>query len=359
MKGDWILVLLMTVAAVLSPLESRFAPAQDTFDVTSLLGGSARQQQIFRRADTDGDGQLNPEERLVAVKQLKKLKSDKPKPPHAPLGVKAIRDVHYAQVNGRPLLLDLYVPRFTSKPVPVIVFIHGGAWISGSKSSCPIVNMAGKGYGVVSIDYRLTDTAIFPAQIHDCKGAIRWVRAHADEYGFDPDRVGVWGNSAGGHLVALLGTSGDAKELEGDVGGNLEFSSRVQAVADFCGPTSFRLEDLEGLEGVKKGKTPEPLVQLLGGTLQEKTDLARLASPTSFVSPDDPPFFIAHGQQDATVPVQQARILAADLKKAGVEASLFIDPKLGHAVGTSEMREKAERFFEQHLKNRATTKPAA
>jgi acetyl esterase/lipase len=298
-------------------------------------------------------------DRQAAKKELRAGRGDKPAKRVLPAGIKSVLDVEYARVGGKPLRLDLYLPEKAPAPLPVIVFIHGGAWRSGDKSACPIVDLAGRGYGIVSIDYRLTDKAVFPAQIHDCKGAIRWVRAHSKEYMFDPDRVGVWGNSAGGHLVALLGTSGGVKELEGDVGGNLECSSRVQAVADFCGPTSLRLEDIEGIEGVKKGKTPSALVALLGGTVEEKPELARLASPTTFVTPDDPPFFIAHGEQDRVVPVNQARILAAVLKKTGVETTLHIDPKADHGVGKPEIRKMAEDFFNKHFKVKSAATGAA
>ncbi|HSW45036.1 MAG TPA: alpha/beta hydrolase [Phycisphaerae bacterium] len=312
-----------------------------------------KRQALIQRFDKDGDGQLSQEERQAALKEWQKQRGDKGGSRRLPPGVKAMRDIEYARVDGHSLKLDLYLPADAPKPMPVIVFIHGGAWRSGSKNTCPALSMTTKGFAVMSIDYRLTDVAAFPAQIHDCKGAIRWVRGHAKEYGFDPDRIGVWGNSAGGHLVALLGTSGGVKEIEGDVGGNLTFSSRVQAVADFCGPTSFRLEDVKGLEQAEEGKTPEALRLLLGGTVQEKTREARLASPAEHVTPDDPPFLIAHGEKDNVVPVQQARILAAALKKAGVETVLHIDPNAGHGVGNPQTIGMAEEFLVKHLKGKS------
>jgi acetyl esterase/lipase len=321
-----------------------------------------KRQQILQRFDKDGDGKLSPEERQAARKEWQEKRGgDKAKPPAVPPGVKAMRDVEYARVDGKPLRLDLYLPTDAPKPMPVIVFIHGGAWRTGSKERCPAIPMSGRGYAVLSIDYRLTDVATFPAQIYDCKGAIRWVRAHAKEYGLDPEKIGVWGNSAGGHLVALLGTSGGVKELEGDVGDNLGFPSRVQAVADFCGPSSLRIEDLKGHKNTEEGKTPEAVSKLLGGTIQEKAELARLASPAIHVTPDDPPFLIVHGEKDSTVPVQQARILAAALEKAGVETVLHIDPEAGHGVGKPQTIKLAEEFFDQHLKggSRLTSSPAA
>ena len=346
--------LVWVAAIVICP--TMWAAAQ----TTSQPSKGELRRELIRRFDKNGDGELDPEERRAAQTVWQQRGGKKAASRPLPPGIRAVRDVEYARVDGQPLRLDLYLPTNATRPVPVIVFIHGGAWRAGSKTTCPSVHLAGKGYAIVSIDYRLTDKATFPAQIHDCKGAIRWVRAHAKEYGFDSDRVGVWGNSAGGHLVALLGTSGGVKELEGSVGGNLEYSSRVQAVADFCGPTSFRLEDVKGLEGAREGRTPDALLKLLGGTVQEKAELARLASPTSFVSPDDPPFFIAHGEQDVVVPVAQARILAAAFKKTGVETVLHIDPRSGHGVGKPETRQMAEDFFGKHFGVQASvaSKPA-
>jgi acetyl esterase/lipase len=268
-------------------------------------------------------------------------------------------DLEYARVNGKSLRLNLRLPREVTGPVPVIVYVHGGRWQGGGRGGCPLTHMAGRGNAVISIDYRLVHEATFPAQIHDCKAVIRWVRANTKKYGFDPDRIGVWGNSAGGHLAALLGTSGGVKELEGDVGGNLEYSSRVQVVVDFCGPTSLLMKDLVDVKGARIGGTPEAVVKLLGGTVREKPKLARLASPASFVTPDDPPFFIAHGKRDETVPVTQSLLLAEALKNAGVETVLEIDPNSGHGVKSRDIRRAAEVFLIKHLKpKKAATKPA-
>ena len=154
-------------------------------------------------------------------------------PPPVPAGVTAHRDVAYVTNAHQRQKLDLYVPEKGDGPFPIIVWIHGGAWMSGDKNGCPPLSsgFVARGYAGVSLDYRLSGDAIFPAQIEDCKAAIRWLRAHAKEYRLDPTRIGVWGASAGGHLVALLGTSGDSQEF--DVGENLDQSSRVQAVSDF------------------------------------------------------------------------------------------------------------------------------
>src|SRR5205085_12369694 len=137
------------------------------------------------------------------------------------------------------MLLDLYVPEKVQKPLPLLIWIHGGAWMSGSKDSpSPALQFTAKGYAVAQVGYRLSQDAKFPAQIHDCKAAVRWLRANAQKYNLDPNKFAAWGASAGGHLVALLGTTGAAAELEGHVS-DLKESSRVQAVVDWCGPTDF------------------------------------------------------------------------------------------------------------------------
>jgi hypothetical protein len=154
-------------------------------------------------------------------------------------GVKSHRDLVYVEGGHERHKLDLYLPEKADGPLPLIIWVHGGGWQNGSKDGCPPLRggYIERGYAVASINYRLSGHAVFPAQIEDCKAAIRWLRAHAKEYGLDAKRFGVWGSSAGGHLVALLGTSGDVKEF--DVGANLDQSSRVQAVCDYYGPTDF------------------------------------------------------------------------------------------------------------------------
>ena len=152
-------------------------------------------------------------------------------------GVKALRNLEYARVGDKKLLLDLYLPEKPQGPLPLVIWIHGGAWLGGDKADCPARRLVQRGYAVASVNYRLSNEAIFPAQIKDCKAAVRWLRAHTAEYGLDAGHFGVWGASAGGHLVALLGTSGDTKDF--DKGENLGVSSRVQAVCDWFGPTDL------------------------------------------------------------------------------------------------------------------------
>jgi len=262
----------------------------------------------------------------------------------------ALRDIEYARVGAKSLRLDLYLPRRDAGArLPVVVWIHGGGWRSGDKSGTRAPEVLGEGYAVASINYRLSHEATFPAQIHDCKAAIRWLRAHADRYGLDPERVGVWGSSAGGHLVALLGTSGDVAELEGDVGGNLDQSSRVQAVCDFFGPADL-LAVLEPGAWSSHGSPTSPESLLLGGPVAERVDLARFASPVTHASADDPPFLIVHGDQDPVVPFDQSVRLHRALTAVGVESTLYVVKGAGHGFRDPAVDALVREFFDRHLR---------
>jgi len=245
----------------------------------------------------------------------------------APLAVK-YGNVPYAHVSGKDIVLDLYQPAKSTRPLPCIVWIHGGGWSAGSKDPCPAALFALDGYVVVSIDYRLTQEAPFPAQIHDCKGAIRFLRAHAGEMKIDPDRIGVWGASAGGHLVALLGTSGGDKDLEGDVGGNAGQSSRVQAVCDWYGPTDFT----QFAKFPRAADSNKMLTQLFGGPLSKHTDLARQASPVTYADKNAAPFLIMHGDKDILVPLHQSELLRDALKGAGADVEMEVIKDAGHGA---------------------------
>lgn len=261
-------------------------------------------------------------------------------------------NLEFARTPQRTLMLDLYLPEQPPTPrLPVVVWIHGGGWKSGDRSKPPAEPMAGFGYAVASIGYRLSQEAPFPAQIEDCRAAIRWLRASADRYGLDPERIGVWGSSAGGHLAALLGTASDRKEW--DVGDHLDQSARVQAVCDFFGPA-----DLTTMSGPRIKDASEMLRQFLGGPLDEKKAVARLASPLAHVSKGDPPFFIAHGTADPLVPVDQSTRLHQALQKARVPSTLLLVPKAGHGFSDrtvpTEFAIKLQvlRFFDAALKVR-------
>jgi acetyl esterase/lipase len=262
-----------------------------------------------------------------------------------------VRDVEYGTGGGRPLKLHLVKPKSPpQEPMPVVVYIHGGAWRGGNRDGGvrPLSRLAARGYFGASIEYRLSSEAKFPAQIEDCKAAIRFLRSRAKEYGIDPDRIGVWGPSAGGHLVALLGTSGDVKELEGK-GGSAEFSSRVQAVVDWFGPTDFLKMGKNKIDH-DAANSPESL--LVGGPIQENKEKVAAANPITYVSKDDPPFLVIHGDKDDLVPLSQSELLHAALEKAGVPSKLHVVPGAGHGFGGRELEAMVDEFLDRHLKNK-------
>jgi len=275
--------------------------------------------------------------------------------PRVPEGVEAHRDIEYTRPGGQELLLDLYTPKDASRPLPLVVWIHGGAWRAGNKDRCPAIRMTERGYAAASINYRLSQQAVFPAQIEDCKAAIRWLRANASKHNIDPDHIGVWGSSAGGHLVAILGTSGDVKELEGTVGNNLDHSSRVQAVCDFFGPTDFLQMDAHMLPGSRlvHDSAESPESRLVGGPIQEDKDKVARADPITYVTDDDPPFLIMHGDRDPLVPLHQSELLHEALEKAGVDVTFHVVKDAGHGFGGPEISRMVNEFFDRHLKDAA------
>ncbi len=239
------------------------------------------------------------------------------------------RDIAYVPGGHARQKLDLYVPkeRDPNGPRALIVWVHGGAWLGGSKEQTPALRLLEQGYAVASINYRLSQHAIFPAQIEDCKAAIRWLRANAASYGYDPNHIGVWGASAGGHLVALLGTTGGAKNF--DVGPNLGVSSRVQAVCDFFGPSDFtKMSSFPSTMNHDAADAPE--AKLIGGPVQENKDKVQRANPITYVTKDDPPFLIVHGDSDPLVPHNQSELLRGALQKAGVDVTFYTVKGGGH-----------------------------
>ncbi|HEY4416096.1 MAG TPA: alpha/beta hydrolase [Verrucomicrobiae bacterium] len=269
--------------------------------------------------------------------------------PKLPAGIRTDKNLEYAQVNGQALLLDIYRPAHPAKKLPVIVWLYGGAWKSGNKDFCPIAFMATQQVAIVSINYRLDDVAKFPAQLNDCKGAIRWLRANADKYALDPDHIGIFGASAGGHLAALLGTTADNPSLEGNVGGNLGFSSRVECVCAFYPPTDLnRLVSDPKVRADPKGD----VAKLIGGAVSENVAKANFASPIFYVSKNSAPFFLMHGGADKLVPPEQSEILYGALKRAGVEVYLEIIPNKAHGIiAPPDVAQKIYQFFQQHLQN--------
>ena len=269
-------------------------------------------------------------------------------------------DLEYVEIDGAKLYLDLFVPEKVKQP-PLTVYIHGGGWRSGDRKGTLEKNeflepLLGAGYAVASIDYRLSSTAVFPAQIHDCKAAVRWLRAYADEYGFDASRVAAMGTSAGGHLAVLMGVTADVEELEGHLGKNVTESSAVQAIVDFFGPADFLLRSRT--QAGKCNQPEGPVYQLLGGSVRKNTDLAKLASPVRHVDAGDPPLFIVHGLMDGKVNPGQSIELYQAYRKHNLPVEITLLPDGGHGgpeFKKLEITAKVIRFLNKHLKNSSGT----
>lgn len=236
--------------------------------------------------------------------------------------IEVSRDIEFAKVDGISLKLDLYQPKAATFP-PLIVWVHGGAWRAGSKNSMPLGELVQRGYAIASVDYRLSPVAKFPAQVHDCKAAIRFLRAKAKQYNVDASQIGIAGSSAGGHLVAEIGVTNGHLKLEGAVGAHLEESSSVQAIVDYYGPTNFLT--------ILKQSTPHglsvrvPALQLLLGSQPEQNPpLAKLASPVFHVDRNDPPLLMIHGDQDPQVPINQSHELHGRYKELGLTSHLEV-----------------------------------
>jgi acetyl esterase/lipase len=243
--------------------------------------------------------------------------------------LKVVRNLVYAEVDDQPLQLDLYLPAASQKP-PLVVWIHGGGWRAGSRKNPKMQDLTKHGYALASISYRFTDKAIFPAQIHDCKAAIRWLRAHAGSYGYNADWIAVAGSSAGGHLALLVGVSADVAELEGKIGNHFDQSSRVQAIIDYFGPSDFVLRGKTQPERAYTEKSGS--FALLGG-LQTQTlsqERERFASPAHYVSADDPPLLVFHGTADQTVLLDQSQRIVSLYHEADLAARLVTLEKAGH-----------------------------
>jgi len=277
------------------------------------------------------------------------------RPAPLPPGIKAERNIPYVEHGHRNQVLDLFLPEQPSeKPLPLMIWIHGGAWMGGSQANPPVLYLVSKGFAVASIQYRFSQDAVWPAQAYDCKAAIRFLRAHAAEYNFEPDHFGVGGDSAGGHLAAFVGTSGDVKEMEGDLG-NPGVSSRVQAVVDWFGPTDLTaMGQQSGPDSMIQHDAPNsPESRLLGGPVQEKRDLARTANPLTYIDENDPPFLIMHGDNDRLVPLGQSVILAKALIDAGVEVTMKTIHGAGHEgpqFRDAESRQLIEESLSRKLK---------
>jgi acetyl esterase/lipase len=269
--------------------------------------------------------------------------------------------IEWARIQGQPLYLDVHTPADSPGPHPTILWLHTGAWITGDREGGPALKQARRGYAVVSIDYRLAPLTIFPGQLEDVKAAVRWIRANAAQFNFDPDRVGVFGASAGGHLAALLGTTGGIAEFEGLGHGNVAFSSRVRAVVDWYGPTDLLKLGDQALPCMPMDPDSPwaPTALFVGCPIQECSEQTAKTNPMRYITPDDPPFLIVHGTADCLVPWRQSQLLYDALRAAGHTPALTIlegGDHGGSAFNTLEVARLVADFLDRNL--RGETPPA-
>jgi acetyl esterase/lipase len=264
--------------------------------------------------------------------------------PPIPPGAIVYPDLAYVTHGSPSQQLDLYVPKVGGN-LPLIIYVHGGAFLMGDKRKWISYQLGylDQGYAIASINYRLSGEAAFPAQIDDCKAAVRWLRAHAEMYRLDPNHFAAFGASAGGHLAAMLGTTGNIRDF--DVGENLTFSSQVQAAADFFGPTDFTRMPLASM-GAGSAES-----QFIGCAIKDNLNIARRASPLSYVTKDCPPVLIVHGDADPRVPYTQSVLLATALKAADVPVTLYIVKGAGHGgFQDPQVPLLTSAFFAKYLK---------
>ena len=274
------------------------------------------------------------------------------------------QDLAYATISTAQKL-DLYLPQEGTGPFPIIVYVHGGAFKFGDKSGNEATSafpfLLTAGYAIASINYRLSGEAKFPAQIHDVKAAVRWLRAHAAQYNIASERIGAWGASAGGHLVSLLGTSNEVADLEGAALGNSEQSSRVQAVVAWYPPTDFLQMDAQlmqnplcGSKAATHNDANSPESELIGAPIQTVPTLVQASNPVTHVNNLAPPFLLEHGTADCVVPAQQSQVLYNALlpilgpervEFVSLEGARHVDPMFSQVENMQRVRQ----FFDKHL----------
>lgn len=305
--------------------------------------------------------------RVLSTEGARSASSDDHNPDSPKGGVQVYKDVTYAVRDSGELKLDLYVPK-GARQAPLVVWIHGGGWLANTRKTAPDLEWyAQQGFTMATISHRLseipeemdppldrepnnpTPDGVFPDHIIDVKAAIRWLRANADEYGYNADTVATWGRSSGAHLAALAGTMNDIEDVKGDVYTDADIekevapdeSGRVQAVVAWFPPTDLlkmdtQLEEL-GLDSRIEHNAPDsPESLLIGGQLTEYPERAERANPITYVSPDDPPFLLMHGREDVTVPYLQSKMLYDALVDVDIEATFYELHNLGHGFGDNE-----------------------
>jgi acetyl esterase/lipase len=271
----------------------------------------------------------------------------------------AHRNIQYANVAGISLQVDIYIPNDQAAPTPLIIWVHGGGWQSGTRMLQPNgfqLRQAGRGYAVASITYRLSDEAPFPAQINDVKAAVRWLRANASTYNLNPNKFAAWGSSAGGHLVSLLGTSSALGVIEDKTMGNPTQSSKVQAVVDWYGPTDLLRMDIDNpCPGSNHNSPTSPESEFVGCPIQICRARSRRPNPIRYIDPTIayPPFLIMHGMADCNVNMQQSQLLYNALTAIGSSAQIKFVEGEGHGgplFNTAENQALVDAFLDSNLR---------
>jgi acetyl esterase/lipase len=264
--------------------------------------------------------------------------------------VHVLPDVEYARVGGQALKLDLYQP--AAPHAPLLVWLHGGRWEVGSKERMPLGGLVERGYAIASVDFRPASSARFPEQVHEIKAAVRFLRAHAASYGYDATRIGILGESSGGHLAALVGTTNGRTELEGALGDHLDVSSEVHAIVSYFGASDL-MTILAQSTPYGLGIREPALKTLLGGPPEDNEALARLASPVFQVDGRDPPLLLLHGDQDPQMPINQSHELEGAYERAGLDAKMVVVHGAGHggsAFFDADRTEIVAAFLDKHLR---------
>ena len=301
----------------------------------------------FQRVDRNQDGFISQDEHNRFINRDRPAtdqRQDKTYESH--------RDMAYVDNGHRRQKLDLFLPLTKSdKPLPLVIFVHGGGWKGGDKGSAPVREFIEAGFAVASLNYRLSQHAIFPAQINDCKTAVKWLRTNADQYNIDPNRFGAFGKSAGGHLVCLLGTTSHNDQHADSSRKPDNKTSRVQAVCSWYGPTELLTMNQQSKKDsvIDHDDKNSPESLLVGGALQTKKDLAKSASPLEHVTPDDASFLIMHGSRDRLVPCLQSESLHQKLKSNGVNSQLMVIPDAGHGFDRRKYLPNVIEFFQKEL----------
>jgi acetyl esterase/lipase len=271
--------------------------------------------------------------------------------PSAEAAPRVTRGLKFAQVGDTELALDLYLPEPPAAPAGLIVWVHGGGWRAGSRASVDLADMTARGWAVASVDYRLSPVARFPAQVHDIKAAIRYLRAHAKEHGYPSSPLVIAGSSAGAHLAALVGVTNHDAALEGNVGADARESSDAQAIVSLYGASNLTTILNQSTPHGVSVRVPA-LELLLGAQPDAAPELARLASPVFHVDAKDPPLLLFHGDQDNQMPINQSHELQAAYEKLGLPVRFVVVDGAGHggpAFTTSQNLDLIDTFLRDKL----------